>query len=432
MSPRWGLSLLAAALLAGCGSRAYVKPGLLEQPPRRVAVLPFVITYQYDRPAGEGVPPSHAVGRDVFRKTFYHALTPYGYQDVKLRDVDARLTQRWGPLDQGAWQQAGTQELGQVLEADALVYGEISRLVHFSTPLYTETSLSASLRMVDAASGEVLWRKRVKAAERGGALVKKGQVVDFIKDQARSFHADVKFLRVSDAAMRQVFKKFPDPPAQIDVTTIDSAPGAARAGARLAVLPLDVKRPGWQNGAASLRTSLTASLQEGAFDIIEIGRVDAALKAFGWEEGQPVPSDLPVADLARALDADVVLRGTVTNWGRTYLAVQSWVKAELQLELLDPESGEVIWMDTRKNTRQAGILKGPTGYKSIVTAPITGLKTSNLERIGQHLTRAMVEDLSRSPAVRAYLEERRPAGVVVSTVPPVDDATPPGQEASPL
>src|SRR3989338_3105431 len=186
----------ALGLLAGGGGpKPYVREGLLTHPPRRVAVLPFLITYAYDLEADQALPASHEVGRDVLRRTFYRALTPYGYDDVKLAEVDDRLAAAWGPVADGRWQAAGPNALGEALGADALVYGELTRLMHFSTPLYTETSLSASLRMVEAASGEVLWRQQVRVAERGGALMKKGQVVDFVKDQARSFKPEGKVLR---------------------------------------------------------------------------------------------------------------------------------------------------------------------------------------------------------------------------------------------
>ena len=162
-------------MLAGCsGPRAYVAPGFLDHPPARVAVLPFTVTYAYDLAPGETVPASHTVGRDTLRKTFYYAFTPYGYADLKLSDVDQRLTAAWGPLEEGRWRTATPQELGRALQADAVIYGDISRLMHFATPLYTETSLSVLFRMVDVSSGEVLWRQSVQVAERGGALMKKG------------------------------------------------------------------------------------------------------------------------------------------------------------------------------------------------------------------------------------------------------------------
>lgn len=402
MTRRWGIGL-AAALLAGCAPKAYVRSGFLDHPPKRVAVLPFVITYPYDLEADQALPASHTVGRDVFRKTFFYALTPYGYHDVRLEDVDRLLTETWGPLEAGAWQQAAPQQLGQALGADALVYGEIHRLIHFATPLYTETSLDVSLRMVDAASGEVLWRQQVRTAERGGALMKKSQVVDFVKDQARSFNPRVKFLRVSDLAVKRALRGLPNPPMAIEAEDADRSAGRVR----LALLPLEVKQKGWSKSAPMLRAFLAASLQESSFEVVELQRVDAALKELGWSEGEPLPATLSIPELAETLGADAVLTGTVTQWGRTYFIVQSWVKAELQLDLLDAPSGEIIWSKKRANTRQAGILKGPTGYKAIVTAPIMGMKGSHLERIANHLTRALAEDLSRSPAVQAYLSERQ-------------------------
>lgn len=390
--------------LAGCGGKAYVRPGFMDHPPKRLAVLPFVITYPYDLTEHQTIPESHAIGRDLFRKTFYYAVTPYGYEDIKLADVDERLATAWGPLEAGGWRKASPQELGKALGADALVYGELDRLMHFSTPLYTETSLSGSLRMVDAHTAEVLWRKSVRVAERGGALMKKGQVVDFVQDQVRSFNPRVKFLRVADVATRRVLKGFPNPPLSASTPTQPSRPGASRVS-RLALLPLEAKQPRWNQASRTLRLFLAASLQESSFEVIELQQVDAALNARGWHDGEPLPSSLPLADVAKAVGADVLLRGTVTNWGRSYVVVESWVKAELELALVDPQSGEVIWSEKKKQTRQAGLLKGPTGFQSIATGPLMGLLPSHLERVATQLTRSMTADLSTSPAVLAYVSD---------------------------
>lgn len=394
---------IVAGVSIGCGGpKPYVQAGFLDHPPRRVAVLPFVITYAYDRTSSEGVPASHVIGRDVFRKTLYYGLTPYGYADMKLSEVDRRLAERWGPIEEGAWRAATPQQLGEALGVDAVVYGEIGRIMHFSTPLYTETSLSASLRMVEVRSGEELWRQRVKVAERGGALMKKSQVVDFVKDQIRSFKPEVKFLRICDVAVRRALKGLPNPPASVASAT---APAAGPKALRLAVLPLQAKRPQWHSAASNLRQGLGAALQESPFDVVEPGQVDAVLKTHGWSEGAPLPEARSLAVAAAAMGADVMLRGTVTDWGRTYAVVESWVKAAMAVELVDASSGDVIWSGTRKNTRHAGILKGPTGFKAIATAPITGLKTSNLERVATHLSREMVDDMTTAPAVMAYVDE---------------------------
>ena len=398
----WWLALLMPAL-AGCGlGKAYVRAGFMDHPPKRVAVLPFVITYPYDTP-GQAPPASHQIGRDLFRKTFYYALTPYGYEDVKLAEVDEKLA-RWGPIDGGEWRKATPLQLGQALDVDAVIYGEISHIMHFSTPLYTETSLEATLRMVDAQSGEVLWRKRAHVADRGGALMQKGQVIDFFQDQMRSFNPGVKFLRVAEAAARRLLKDFPNPP----MSATESQPSSGKALARLAVLPFSTKHDQWRKAADQLRRYLAAHLQESPFEIVEDQRVDAALASAGWQQGQPLPETFSLPDFAKTVGADAVFRGEVTGWGRTYAVVESWVKAEVQADLVDAASGAVIWSEKKKNERQSGILKGPTGYTSIVTAPIMGMKASNLDRVADDLTRKLADDLKRSPAVLAYVSERKP------------------------
>lgn len=395
--------------LGGCsGPKAYVRPGFLDHPPRRVAVLPFTISYAYDTD-GQAAPESHAIGRDIFRKTFYYALTPLGYEDVKLAEVDEKLAAAWGPIEQGGWRQASVQALGQTLGVDALIDGDLSRVMHAATPLYTETSLDATLRMVDARSGEELWRKRVQASERGGVLFKKGQVVDLIEDQIRSANPSVKFLRVAEVAALRAMTDFPNPPAAGATGAPSSAGAALEPGraARLAVLPLTIKKPQWRKAATALRADLVAGLQESPFEVLEIQQLDVALDGLGWKAGEPMPATLSPSGIAEALGADTLLQGEVTGWGRGYAVLASWVSAGLQAELIDGKSGEVLWSAKKRHTRHAGLLKGPTGLKSLAVAPITGIMGSRLDQVAMHLARDLAQDLSASPAVLAYLSEKQ-------------------------
>src|SRR3989338_4193680 len=319
----WRMVMIGGAclVLAGCGgTKPSVHEGFLDHPPRRVAILPFVITYDYDLNEGQEIPTSQELGRDLFRKTFYHAFTTFGYEDLTLADVDAQLATAFGPSDGGAWQTATPQAVGVALGVDALIYGDIERIRHLASPLYTDTTLAATLRMVDARTGEELWRQQVKAAERGGAVIQKGQVVDFLQDQMRAYNPGITFLRVADIAVRHAIKGLPNPP-WTGATREDVRAQTGRA-VRLAVLPFAVKKPAWQKAAALLRTYLAADLHESPFEVVEIQQVDAALAQLGWKEGEPPPDNLSLPALAQTLGADSVLRGMVTNYGRTYAVVE--------------------------------------------------------------------------------------------------------------
>ena len=140
---QWVMGMCSVLLaIVGCGTpKAYVFPGLNSTPPKRVAVLPFVLTHPQDTSEMD------RLGRDIFRKTFYHAFATYGYEDVKLSEVDQRLTASWGPLENGAWRDVPVGVLTKTLEVDAVVYGDIHNVVRFSTPLYTQTSLDATLKI---------------------------------------------------------------------------------------------------------------------------------------------------------------------------------------------------------------------------------------------------------------------------------------------
>ncbi len=399
-------ALLVGVLLlaAGCAwNRAYVRPGFLEHPPRRVAVLPFVITYAYDTPNG-APPPEHAAGRDILRKTFYDAVTPFGYEDIAPSHIDEVLAARWGAIDEGKWRAATPQELGEALGADAVIYGDIARIAHVATPLYTNTNFDVTFRMVDTHTGDELWRKHVTAAERGGVLFKSGQVVDLIQDQIRSQHAEQMFQRVADLAAARAVKDFPNPPrAAFGAATTKTAAAASTGMKRLAILPLNMARASWHEAAELLRRDLAAHLHDGPFEIIELQQVEEVMERHGWNDDKPWPADLPVDQIARELSADLVLRGTVTKWERKYLGVESWVSAGLQLELVDTATGQVIWSEQRDNRRQAGILKGPTGYLSVATAPIMGVTRGRQRQVGDELTRTLAEHLLESKDVRAHL-----------------------------
>lgn len=401
---QWSLILGAAVLATGCsGPKPFVRENFLEHAPASVAVLPFVITYPYDAVPGEEVPPpSHRMGRDTFRKAFYHALTPYGYQDRKLAEVDEMLSAGWGPLETAGWREASPQLLGETLDAEALVYGDIHRIIFFATPLYTEASIDATLRMVSASTGEELWRQHIIAVERGGALMKKGQVVDLVKDQFSSYNVGAKFAQVCDTAVRTALKGFPNPPMGVAADTHEEGTQPVR----LALLPLDAaEKQAWQEPAELLRGFLAANLQEGPFAIIEPARVDAALAQAGWQPGR-APTEAQALAAAHTIGATALLRGAVTQWGRSYWVVQSWVRVGLQVDLVDVASGQVIWSDARKNSRTAGLLKGPTGYKSLVVAPITGMKRSNLERVALHLAREVAQQMTTAASILTYVNEQ--------------------------
>ena len=397
---QWAAAGLMVLGLLGCGGKAYVRHGVLEHPPRRVAVLPFVISYNYDLAKDQRIPDAHLHARDAFRKTFYEDFTPYGYDDVPPDEVDAKLTAAWGPLDAGGWQHHTPQDISRVVGADAVIYGDIARLTNITNPAYTQTSLDATLRMLDGLTGVELWRKRVDVAERGGAAMD-NQVADFLQDQARSFHPDEKFQRVVDLAARRALTDMPNP--QMPLEAVAPAP-AASGGSRmkLAILPLGMTSPKWQKPAESLRMGLASHLQEGAFEIVELRRVDAAVKSIGWAPGTELTSSQEL-QLAQILGADALLQGTVIDWGRSYALVESWVKAALELELIDANTGKVLWTEQKRNTRQAGLTKGPTGYAAIATAPIMGLTPSHLTRVTLELTRTMAQDIVTSPEVQAYV-----------------------------
>jgi hypothetical protein len=50
--------------------------------------------------------------------------------------------------------------LGELLGAEALIFGEVTHFDYYYAFLYTQLAVGLSLEMVEAKSGEILWRVR--------------------------------------------------------------------------------------------------------------------------------------------------------------------------------------------------------------------------------------------------------------------------------
>jgi len=146
--------------------KIFVSKTLSENPPKTVAVLPFRSLVGEGRTEGSRPFFNSLTGRkedhpellgEKMRRSFFGQFAQLEFDHVKLSRVD-RILKREG-LD--SWEKIKSlppQHLGELLGADALVFGQVTHFDYYYAFLYSQLAAGLSLEMVDARSGETLWK----------------------------------------------------------------------------------------------------------------------------------------------------------------------------------------------------------------------------------------------------------------------------------
>jgi hypothetical protein len=109
------------------------------RPDKRLCVLPFANGTQVEGLA------------DRVRESFFGRIVLKHYTDIDLRELDARLNdlpESWGTL--------APRQLGQALQCDALLYGEVTDASNIYLGVYAQLTLEGRIRLVDAVSNRIL------------------------------------------------------------------------------------------------------------------------------------------------------------------------------------------------------------------------------------------------------------------------------------
>ena len=201
------LALLALFLLGGCsGKAAYVNkdyfPG---ERPEWVAVLPFELA--------EGEDPDFGVEK-ILRRSFYDSFSYLGYLDRDLRETDKRLDEL-GLLDpKKRDNHLAAGKLGEILKADYLIYGTIQKAVNSTGILFDETLIRAHLKMVEVATGRVVWSKEHEASVLN-SLILPESAVKIIQDKALSADTHRAFQAVAESFTKEIIQTMEDPAAKL-------------------------------------------------------------------------------------------------------------------------------------------------------------------------------------------------------------------------
>jgi hypothetical protein len=146
--------------------KVFVSRTLAEKPPRTVAVLPFRSLVGEGRIEGSRSFFNSLTGRkeerpeslaEKMRRSFFGQFAQLEFDHVKLSRVDGVL-KREG-LD--SWEKIRSLPphlLGELLGADALVFGQVTRFDYYYAFLYSQLAAGLSMEMLDAKSGEILWK----------------------------------------------------------------------------------------------------------------------------------------------------------------------------------------------------------------------------------------------------------------------------------
>jgi hypothetical protein len=148
------------------GGKIYVSRTLTETPPRTVAVLPFRSVVGEGRIEGSRSLFTSLTGRkensadsmaEKMRRAFFGQFSQLEFDHVKLSRVDKILKRE--ELD--SWEKIRSfppQVLGEILGADALVFGQVTHFDYYYGFLYSQLAVGLSMEMLDSKTGQVLWK----------------------------------------------------------------------------------------------------------------------------------------------------------------------------------------------------------------------------------------------------------------------------------
>ena len=140
-------TIIVPQIAAAFKGTYFIDPYMEEHKPHTVAVLPFLNQAKSQE------------GSDAVRKGFYNHFSSLPFKDVELYRVD-NLLRKAGLEDPAVINKTSPQELGKILNVDAVVFGTISDFDKLFAVIYSNVSVGAEIRMVDTRTGKLLWSGR--------------------------------------------------------------------------------------------------------------------------------------------------------------------------------------------------------------------------------------------------------------------------------
>ncbi len=201
--------------------KIFVSKTLLDSPPKTVAVLPFRSQIGEGRVEGSEdlfhvlsrKDPSQpeSVGERM-RRAFFGQFAQLEFDHVKISRID-RTLQREGL---STWEQMKSlppQRLGELLGADAVIFGEVTHFDYYYAFLYSQLAVGLSLEMIDTRNEEVLWRVHDARRDHTVRIVYDPIALAVGLFQVGFSMRPINMMRAMDEICRELVGTIPPPPA---------------------------------------------------------------------------------------------------------------------------------------------------------------------------------------------------------------------------
>ncbi len=207
-----------------------IDPYMESHRPITVAVLPFIDQSRKKE------------GAVAVRKGFYNHFSSLPFKDMELQMVD-NLLSKANLGDTEAIYKTSPQELGKLLNVDAVVFGEISNFDKLFAVVYSQVAVGAEIKMYDTKTGNFLWSgQHTVRIHEGGLSVTPFGIIATVVATAINVR-DIQLLRACDDLFRDMVKTIPVPtiaealrPPVISLLTQDTKNLPKKAGDEINVV----------------------------------------------------------------------------------------------------------------------------------------------------------------------------------------------------
>lgn len=163
--------LIGITYLSAC---AVMKPNP-DNPIRTVAVLPMLNQT------------NDVEGPEYVRVEFDKRLSRYFYVNKLLKDIDQLLKDQMGITLGAQLDMTTSQQLGELLNVDAVIYGTLMNFETQITGIYNVKKVRAKFKMVNTKTGEIIWQNGigVKSETSAGGIGSALSLVSGVKDMTQ-------------------------------------------------------------------------------------------------------------------------------------------------------------------------------------------------------------------------------------------------------
>lgn len=167
---KYSFNILSLLLLSFSASCSHFTPQVVETPrfekwissgdtPKIIAILPFTNETELEDLD------------QLVRESFYKHFSVRNFFDVEIKETDG-IIKTLEAAEGIDFHKISSQQLGEFLRCDALVYGRITRFERVFLLIYTQMQIEAEIKIVEVKSGKELWKHTLsKRFHEGGVPV---------------------------------------------------------------------------------------------------------------------------------------------------------------------------------------------------------------------------------------------------------------------